>query len=85
MNRELLQNEWAGIQGRIRNAWEDLTEEDLARAAGDWDRLVGAIQARTGQVREDVERGLDALLDRIAEETRWMPPPVPESERPDPA
>jgi uncharacterized protein YjbJ (UPF0337 family) len=70
MNRDMLRGQWKQIQGRIKNAWGELTDDDLARVEGDWDKLVGKIQERTGQVREDVERGLNNLLDRIAEETR---------------
>ena len=70
MNRDILRGQWKQIQGRIKNAWGELTDDDLARTEGDWDKLVGKIQERTGQVREDVERGLNNLLDRIAEETR---------------
>ena len=70
MNRDMLQGQWNQIKGRIKNAWGELTDDDLAKTEGDWDKLVGKIQERTGQVREDIERGLNNLLDRISEETR---------------
>jgi uncharacterized protein YjbJ (UPF0337 family) len=68
MNRDILRGQWNQIKGRVKNAWGELTDDDLARTEGDWDKLVGKIQERTGQVREDVERGLNNLLDRISEE-----------------
>lgn len=74
MNKDILKGQWKQIQGRIKNAWGELTDDDMLRVGGDWDRLVGTIQERTGQVKEDVERGLSALLDRIAEETRGVSP-----------
>jgi uncharacterized protein YjbJ (UPF0337 family) len=74
MNKEMLQGQWNQIKGRVKNAWGELTDDDLTRAGGDWDRLVGTIQERTGQVKEDVERGLTNLLNRIDEETRLNPP-----------
>ncbi len=68
MNRDILRGQWNQIKGRVKNAWGELTDDDLTRTEGDWDKLVGKIQERTGQVREDVERGLNNLLDRISEE-----------------
>ena len=68
MNRDILRGQWNQVKGRVKNAWGELTDDDLARTEGDWDKLVGKIQERTGQVREDVERGLNNLLDRISEE-----------------
>lgn len=82
MNRDMLKGEWNQVKGRVRNAWGELTDDDLARVQGDWEQLVGAIQKRTGQVREDIERGLDHLLDRIAEETRSVPPAADAPEGP---
>lgn len=78
MNRDMLRGQWNQIKGRVKNAWGELTDDDLSRTEGDWDQLVGKIQERTGQVREDVERGLNNLLDRIAEETRVGNDPIRE-------
>ena len=78
MNRDILRGQWNQVKGRVKNAWGELTDDDLARTEGDWDQLVGKIQERTGQVREDVERGLNNLLDRISEEMNLGNDPIRE-------
>lgn len=74
MNKDMLKGDWKQIRGRLKSTWGELTDDDLARIDGDWDQVVGAIQKRTGKVRKDIESGLADLLDRVAEETREMPP-----------
>lgn len=73
-NKQMLKGQWNEIKGRVRNAWGELTDDDMAKIEGDWEQLVGTIQKRTGQVQEDVERGLTSLLERIREETRGIAP-----------
>lgn len=63
MNRDMLKGQWKQLQGRIKEAWGDLTDDDLARVEGDWDQLVGRVQERTGEARESIERQLDDMID----------------------
>ncbi|HWO72283.1 MAG TPA: CsbD family protein [Dehalococcoidia bacterium] len=53
---------WQGFlqkaRGRIKSAWGDLTDDDLDRAAGDRDQLVGVIKERTGEAEDTIRRRL---------------------------
>ncbi|ANB33735.1 CsbD family protein [Rhodovulum sulfidophilum] len=62
MNTDIFQGKWKQIKGRAREAWGALTDDDLDKAEGDREQLVGLIQERYGKAREDAEREVDEFL-----------------------
>lgn len=58
MNKLQLKGNWNITKGKLKQKWGDLTDDDLDYAEGKSDELVGRIQKRTGQAREDVESAL---------------------------
>ncbi|GAA5505842.1 CsbD family protein [Novipirellula caenicola] len=61
-NREQLRGHWNEVKGRLKEHWAQLTEDDLRRAEGSADRLVGVVQQKTGATRSEIERFLDSLF-----------------------
>ncbi|TWU03217.1 CsbD family protein [Neorhodopirellula pilleata] len=61
-NREELQGHWNQVKGRLKEHWGQLTEDDLQRAKGSADQLVGVVQEKTGAARAEVETFLDHIL-----------------------
>lgn len=61
-NREELQGHWNQVKGRLKEHWGQLTEDDLQRARGSADQLVGVVQEKTGAARAEVEKFLDHVL-----------------------
>lgn len=61
MNTDIFQGKWKQIKGRAREAWGALTDDDLDKAEGDREQLVGLIQERYGKAREDAEREVDEI------------------------
>ncbi len=59
INQQALRGNWNEIQGKLRKRWAQLTSDDVQDFDGDVDRLVGLIQRKTGEGRQDVERFLD--------------------------
>lgn len=57
------EGKWDQIKGRVKEAWGDLTDDDLDRSEGKRDRLVGAIKEKTGETAEAIEQKLSKLLD----------------------
>lgn len=51
---------WEQLTGRVKSLWGDLTDDDITRAQGDYERLVGVIKERTGQSREAIEESLNS-------------------------
>ena len=57
------------VRGRLRSAWGELTDDDMDKAGGNFEKLVGIIKEKTGQT-EDAIRG---RLDQIRHETTRRP------------
>jgi uncharacterized protein YjbJ (UPF0337 family) len=56
MNKEQLKGEWNQLKGKVKQQWGKLTDDDLTRAEGDQDELIGCIQKRYGIAKEEAER-----------------------------
>jgi uncharacterized protein YjbJ (UPF0337 family) len=62
MNRDILKGQWKQLQGRIRQRWGRLSDDDLAQIEGDRDMLMGKIQEYYGRSREQAEKDLEEWL-----------------------
>ncbi len=54
MDKLEIKGKWNEAKGRLKQAYGDLTDDDLAYEEGQDDKLVGRIQQRLGKSREDV-------------------------------
>ena len=52
---------WNEIKGKIKQKYANLTDDDLLYEEGKDDELLGRIQKKTGQTKEDVKRWIDKL------------------------
>jgi uncharacterized protein YjbJ (UPF0337 family) len=59
LNRDTMAGQWKQIRGDVKSKWGKLTDDDLTRAEGDYEKLVGSIQTRYGHTREQVEREIN--------------------------
>ena len=55
MNWDTIAGNWKTAQGKVREQWGKLTDDDLDVIAGKRDQLIGSIQERYGKGREEVE------------------------------
>jgi uncharacterized protein YjbJ (UPF0337 family) len=62
MNSDVFAGQWQQMRGSIRSWWGKLTDEDLERVGGEKDKLVGLIQEKYGQTREEAEREVERRL-----------------------
>lgn len=49
---------WEQVRGKAKEFWGWLTDDDLTKVQGDYERLVGVIKERTGETRESIEEKL---------------------------
>ncbi|KEO75721.1 CsbD family protein [Anditalea andensis] len=56
-----LKGNWNQIKGKLKQQYGDLTDDDLTYTEGKEDELIGKIQAKTGQTKEDVQKFIDNL------------------------
>jgi uncharacterized protein YjbJ (UPF0337 family) len=63
MNKLQIKGDWNIAKGKIKQKWASLTDNDLQFVDGKEDELIGRIQKRTGEAREEVERALEEFCD----------------------
>ena len=59
LNQQTLEGNWNEIKGKLQEKWGQLTQDDLQRARGNIDQLVGVIQRKTGEARDRIESFLN--------------------------
>ena len=59
MNWDVIQGKWKQLKGEAKSKWGELTDDDLDRAEGDRDKLVGVVQERYGLAKDEAEREVD--------------------------
>ena len=62
MNTDVLKGQWKQLEGKVRQKWGKLTDDDVSRIKGDRDVLIGRIQERYGLARQDVMNEIDAWV-----------------------
>jgi len=60
MNTLEMKGNWNIVKGKLKQKWAKLTDDDLEFVEGKENELIGRIQKRTGETREDVEEAIDA-------------------------
>jgi uncharacterized protein YjbJ (UPF0337 family) len=58
MNNLQLKGNWNIAKGKLKQKWADLTDDDLDYVEGKEEELIGRIQKRTGQEREEIEKAI---------------------------
>ena len=53
------------MRGRLKSAWGELTDDDIDRAEGRWDRIVATIREKTGESLEAISARVDRMIDRV--------------------
>lgn len=64
MNWDQVEGNWRQFSGEVRKQWGKLTDDEVSQVGGSREKLLGKLQERYGQSREQAERDLDAWLAR---------------------
>lgn len=62
MNQDILRGKWNQFKGDFKRQWGKLTDDDLTRIEGDYDKFVGTLQERYGWERDRAQQELDTYL-----------------------
>ena len=49
------------LRGRLRGIWGEVTDDDVDRAQGSFDRLVGIVKEKTGETEEAIRERLEQM------------------------
>lgn len=61
MDKLELKGSWNELKGKAKQAYGDLTDDDLTYEEGKEDELYGRLQKKTGKTREEVVEWLRGL------------------------
>jgi uncharacterized protein YjbJ (UPF0337 family) len=59
MNNDIFADQWKEMRGALRSWWGKLTDDDFERIGGQKDKLIGVLQEKYGQTRDQVEREVE--------------------------
>ncbi|MEO1550419.1 MAG: CsbD family protein [Pseudomonadota bacterium] len=62
MNMDQIKGQWQQIKGKAQAKWGELTDDELQKAEGDREQLIGLVQEKYGKAREDAEKEVDSFL-----------------------
>jgi uncharacterized protein YjbJ (UPF0337 family) len=63
MNWDTVKGDWKQFQGKVKEQWGKLTDDDLNQIQGRREQLAGAIQKRYGIEKDEAERQVHAFED----------------------
>jgi len=55
------------MRGRLKEAWGVLTDDDVDRAEGRWDRMIATIRQKSGETMETISSKIDSMIDSLQE------------------
>ena len=61
MDKLELKGGWNELKGKIKQAYGDITDDDLVREEGKDDELLGKLQQKTGKTREELVKWINSL------------------------
>ena len=65
MNWDQIVGNWKQFQGKVKEKWGKLTDDDLTVIGGKRDQLSGVLQQRYGYEKVQAEKELDELTHRF--------------------
>jgi uncharacterized protein YjbJ (UPF0337 family) len=56
-----MKGNWNEVKGKLKQKYGQLTDDDLAFSEGKDDELLGRIQKRLGETKENIRKTIEAL------------------------
>jgi uncharacterized protein YjbJ (UPF0337 family) len=61
MDKLEIKGGWNELKGKMKQAYGDLTDDDLIREEGKDDELLGKLQQKTGKSRDELVKWINSL------------------------
>lgn len=55
MNEDIIKGKWSQLSGKLKEKWSKLTDDDVSKAEGHHEYLVGKLQERYGIAKDKAE------------------------------
>lgn len=62
MNKDVLEGKWKEMRGQVKSWWGKLTDDDLDKAGGKADQIIGLLQQKYGYTKEHAEEEFNRRL-----------------------
>ena len=59
MNKDQFKGKWNIAKGKLKQKYGDLTDDDLTYTKGKSEELLGRLQEKTGETKEDLKEMID--------------------------
>ncbi|RPI85914.1 MAG: CsbD family protein [Chloroflexi bacterium] len=70
MNKDIFEGTWKEMRGQIKEWWGKLTDDDLERAGGNAEQILGLLQQKYGYTRERAEQEFNQKLEEAKEKIK---------------
>ena len=65
MNWDTIKGNWKEMQGKARQQWGNLTDDDLQTAQGNREELEGVLQKRYGYAKDKAKSEVSSWIDGL--------------------
>ncbi len=65
MDNDRIEGKWTEIKGRMREAYADLTDDEIEEAKGGREQLEGILQQKLGKSKDEARVAFDKILDKV--------------------
>jgi uncharacterized protein YjbJ (UPF0337 family) len=59
MNQDQFEGKWKQMKGSFKEKWGKFTDDDMTRLSGNRDQIIGALQEKYGQTKEQAQKEFD--------------------------
>jgi len=59
MNNDIFTGKWKQMRGQAKVWWGKLTDDDLEKVNGNYDKLTGLLQEKYGYTKEQAEKEIE--------------------------
>lgn len=61
VTQEKIMGNWNQLKGKVKQHWGQLTDDELQEVEGNIDQLIGLVQQKTGEGRQQIEKFLNSI------------------------
>jgi uncharacterized protein YjbJ (UPF0337 family) len=70
MDNLIVKGTWNTVKGKLKQAYGNLTDDDLKYEEGKEDELLGRLQQKTGKTKDDLKKWFNSSRETHTEKTR---------------
>jgi len=77
MNKDEFEGKWKQMRGQAREWWGKLTDDDLDKVAGKFEKFIGVLQEKYGYTRERAEEEFNKRMAEYEAHQKKSATPTP--------